>query len=341
MVNGRVGGVKIVLSLLPELHKTLVRAVVGAIAAQENKKLMLSVLIPVYQWDCRQLVSELLRQGRQLACPFEIRLYDDGSVDGCRLLNRELSAQPEVVYWEAPANLGRAGIRNKLAAEALYEWLLFIDADSGVVRDDFLAVYVSYARSPGIICGGRVYAARPPADRSHYLHWLFGRRRESYGAGRRRRDPLLGFMTNNYMIARSLQQSFPFHASLRTYGHEDTLLGAQLKQAGISICHIDNPLRHEGLETADVFLQKQQAAIRNLCELSQSHPSLNTRLLFAVRLLQRLGLLSPGYYLLRPLAGWLSRRLQQQPGTLLWLDLLKIYWLADSMRKPVISAANS
>ena len=299
---------------------------------------MLSVLIPVYQWDCRRLVGELLRQGRQLACPFEIRLYDDGSQDGCRRLNRELLNQPEVVYWEAPVNLGRAGIRNKLAEEACYEWLLFIDADSGVVRDDFLAVYVAHAISPGIVCGGRVYGSRPPADKSYYLHWLFGRRRESYGADHRRRDPLLGFMTNNYMIARSLQQAFPFHASLRTYGHEDTLLGAELKQAGISVRHIDNPLRHEGLETTDIFLQKQQAAIRNLCQLSRSHPSLNTRLLFAVRLLQRLRLLSPCYYLLRPLAGWLSHRLQQQPGTLLWLDLLKIYWLADSMRKPVISA---
>ena len=299
---------------------------------------MLSVLIPVYQWDCRQLVHELLRQGRMLGCAFEIRLYDDGSPDACRLLNRQLSTQPEVVYRESPVNLGRAGIRNKLAAEARYDWLLFMDADSGVVKDDFLRVYMSYAESPGLVCGGRVYASRPPADSSYYLHWLFGRRRESYMAGRRQRDPLLGFMTNNYMISRRLQQAFPFHASLRTYGHEDTLLGLQLKEAGISIYHIDNPLRHEGLETTRVFLQKQQQAIRNLYQLSQSCPSLNTRLLFAARLLQSVWLLRPCYYLLRPLAGWLANRLEQQPSSLLWLDLLKIYWLADSMRSPVISA---
>ncbi len=299
---------------------------------------MLSVLIPVYQWDCRRLVDELLRQGRQLVYPFEIRLYDDGSPDSYRLLNRQLSVQPEVVYWEAPVNLGRAGIRNKLAAEARYDRLLFMDADSGVVKDDFLKVYVSHATSPGVVCGGRVYASSPPADQVYYLHWLFGRRRESYGPSRRQRDPLLGFMTNNYTISRSLQQAFPFHESLRTYGHEDTLLGIQLKQAGIPIYHIDNPLQHEGLEPAGVFLQKQQQAIGNLHQLSQSHPILNTRLLFAVRLLQSLWLLRPCYHLLRPLAGLLTNRLLQQPGSLLWLDLLKIYWLADSIRISTISA---
>lgn len=299
---------------------------------------MLSVLIPVFQWDCRQLVGELLRQGRQLGCPFEIRLYDDGSPDSYRLLNRQLSAQPEVVYWEAPVNLGRAGIRNKLAAEAGYERLLFIDADSGMVKDDFLQVYMSQADSPGVVCGGRVYAPSPPVDRAYYLHWLFGSRRESYGASRRQRDSLLGFMTNNYSISRSLQLAFPFHASLRTYGHEDTLLGVQLKEAGVSIYHIDNPLRHEGLEPADVFLQKQQQAVSNLYQLSRSHPSLNTRLLFAVRLLQNVRLLRPCYYLLRPLAALLTSRLLQQPSSLLWLDLLKIYWLADSLQRPAISA---
>lgn len=283
-------------------------------------------------------MGELLRQGRQLGCPFEIRLYDDGSPDSYRLLNRQLSAQPEVVYWEAPVNLGRAGIRNKLATEACYERLLFIDADSGMVKDDFLQVYMSQADSPGVVCGGRVYAPSPPVDRAFYLHWLFGSRRESYRASRRQRDPLLGFMTNNYSIPRSLQLAFPFHASLRTYGHEDTLLGIQLQQAGVPIRHIDNPLRHEGLEAVDVFLQKQQQAIGSLQQLSQSHPSLNTRLLFAVRLLQSLWLLQPCYYLLRPMAASLANRLRRQPGTLLWLDLLKIYWLADSLQRPVLAA---
>lgn len=298
---------------------------------------MLSVLIPVYQWDCRRLVGELLRQGRQLGCPFEIRLYDDGSSENYRLLNRQLLGQPGLVYWESPVNLGRAGIRNKLAAEARYDRLLFMDADSGVVKNDFLQVYVSHAEATGVVCGGRIYSPVPPAEQTYYLHWHFGRQRESYSAGRRQRDPLLGFMTNNYSISRTQQQAFPFHASLRTYGHEDTLFGVQLKQAGIPIHHIDNPLLHEGLEPASIFLKKQQQAVQNLYQLSQSYPSLSTRLLVAARLLHALRLLRPCHYFLRPLAGWLSDRLQQQPVTLMWLDMLKLYWLIEKLRAATIS----
>jgi hypothetical protein len=46
-----------------------------------------------------------------------------------------------------------------------------------------------------------------------------------------------------------------------------TLMGYQLKKAGIDILHIDNGLIHEGLETNREFLTKTKLGIENLSRL--------------------------------------------------------------------------
>jgi hypothetical protein len=47
-----------------------------------------------------------------------------------------------------------------------------------------------------------------------------------------------------------------FSEDLKTYGHEDTLLGYDLFRNGIEIFHIDNPVEHTGLEDSSVLLRK-------------------------------------------------------------------------------------
>jgi hypothetical protein len=54
---------------------------------------------------------------------------------------------------------------------------------------------------------------------------------------------------------------------LKQYGHEDTLLGYQLKKAGVEILHINNGLLHEGLESNRDFLNKTKLGIENLSKL--------------------------------------------------------------------------
>ena len=58
-----------------------------------------------------------------------------------------------------------------------------------------------------------------------------------------------------------------FNEELKQYGHEDTLLGYQLKKAGIEVLHIDNGLYHEGLESNREFLVKTKLGIENLSKL--------------------------------------------------------------------------
>lgn len=288
---------------------------------------MLSILIPVYAYDCRKLVDTLLEQGRALALPFELLLFDDGSSEDIRLLHRPLVASPEVKYREMPQNIGRAAIRNELAAAAQYRYLLFLDCDSQVVKPDFLEAYVSQFRPDTVIYGGRCYAPRPPKDISCYLHWYFGCKREAQPAFMRRIKPYHGFMTNNFCMARSTFLDIGFDANIRQYGHEDTLFGWQLQQRGIPILHIDNPLQHDGLETADVFIRKQEQAVDNLRHLAQVYPGLDTKLLKTAALLQRYHLSDSIYWGLNKARNWLRAQLKAGQPKLFYLDLLKLYWL--------------
>src|SRR5688572_12330280 len=92
----------------------------------------LSILIPIYNQDVLQLVSELLTQCRQITTRFEIILYDDASKDKYRKRHRYLNEEPEVRYVELRENIGRAAIRNRLAQDANFNYLLFLDNDSGL-----------------------------------------------------------------------------------------------------------------------------------------------------------------------------------------------------------------
>ncbi|RZK13478.1 MAG: glycosyltransferase, partial [Hymenobacter sp.] len=152
----------------------------------------LSILIPVFNREVATLVHSLRAQLPDWPGPAEIRLLDDGSAEEFRVQNRRLVALPGVVYQELAANIGRAAIRNQLAANAQYEWLLLLDNDSLLPDAQFLARYAQ-AQAAGpettLFIGGTTYEAAPPADPALRLRWLYGRAREMRPAALRQRDP--------------------------------------------------------------------------------------------------------------------------------------------------------
>ena len=83
----------------------------------------------------------------------------------------------------------------------------------------------------------------------------------------RNKHPHAGFSTFNVLIDKSVFSKIRFNEELKQYGHEDTLMGYQLKKAGIDILHIDNGLMHEGLESNKEFLNKTKLGIENLSKL--------------------------------------------------------------------------
>lgn len=236
---------------------------------------MLSICTPVYNYDARPLVLELLRQSESLEGEVEILAYDDGSEEACRVLNRELAAHPAVRYVELPTNLGRAAIRNRMAHDARYGTLILVDVDSWP-NPDYL---INYLQQPDaeVVVGGTTYSATAPADPALALHWNYGRKREALTPALRAPHPYLHFQSNNFRVHRPFFLAHPF-PDVKGYGHEDTLWGQLLAPSSTKIAYIDNPVTHLGLETAEAFLRKQEQAVQSLRELRKAHPTLSTRL---------------------------------------------------------------
>jgi len=299
---------------------------------------MLSILIPVYEFDVNELVQTLHNQCLLAGIDFEILCFDDGSGEGMRRVNRRIKALDKVRYEEMEKNIGRSAIRNALADAARYEFLLFMDNDSGVIREDYIRQYLNHLATDRLLCGGRSYASTPPVDARYYLHWLYGSRREQIPVDIRRQHPWHGFMTNNFVIPKVLFQTIRFDENLVQYGHEDTLFGRELGLRKIEIFHLDNPLEHTGLEDTDTFLKKAKIAVQNLYILNVQYPDLDTRLLRAYRLVKRYRLSAFLRYTLHRLEGVLLTNLRSMRPSLYVLDVYKLGLL---LREDKVEGAKS
>ena len=296
----------------------------------------LSVLIPVFNRDVNLLVNSLLFQARDWPGPLEIRLLDDKSTDDYRQLNRRLADQAGVFYEELPANVGRAAIRNNLVNSALHNWLLLLDNDSLLPDGQFIARYAQALRTmpaARLVIGGTAYEATLPADPALHLRWHYGRAREMRPAVVRQRDPGGQLTINNALVAGELLHRFPLDERLSGYGHEDTSLGLALARAGVAVRHLDNPVLHDGLESAEVFLEKSCQAVRNLAQVLRTDGlGTNTRLVRAATRLHWLGLAGVARSVLAALAPALRRNLLSAHPSLQALDMLKLCWLLNELR---------
>lgn len=229
---------------------------------------MISICIPIYNFDVTELVNELHRQAKEANIPFQILLMDDASTETFRKVNCKLQVLKYVEYVQLEENLGRTGIRNKLADTAIYPYLLFMDCDSEVKYKNYISRYLPYCMK-GIICsGGREYLSEPDAE-NHIFHWTMGNAKEVVSAEKRAENPNKSFMSCNFLIDKEIFQTVKFDERLKGYCNEDTLFGIELERNNIFIQHIDNPLYHIGLENANQFLAKVENALRNLHKIDR------------------------------------------------------------------------
>ena len=115
----------------------------------------LSILIPTYNNVCFELVKTLQAQAALLSdFEYEILVADDGSTDLSTITaNRKINEIENCRYIEREKNVGRSAIRNFLAKEAKYEWLLYIDSNMNVINKQYLANY-QYSKECDVIYGG-------------------------------------------------------------------------------------------------------------------------------------------------------------------------------------------
>ena len=225
----------------------------------------LSILIPVYNWDCTQLIKDLHFQGLTLGIPYEIIVADDCSTD------KELQAKSRLVaethencrYFGLPHNIGRAAIRNFMADQSQYEKLLFLDCDAEVKDKQFLKKYMEASHQASVVCGGLTHPDEIP-QKGQELRYLYEKNAAfERSAGFRSQNPYLRFTSFSFLIEREVFMKIRFDESYVRYGYEDVQFGHELEANGVSILHIDNPLAHVGLDDSASYLNKTRQAVQN------------------------------------------------------------------------------
>ena len=225
---------------------------------------MLSILIPTYNFDCSPLARELQRQITASGITAEVIVMDDASpCDLSRKANATINDLPQCRLIQLQHNVGIARIRNLLADEARYDYMLFLDSDVYPVYDDFITRYINARHLADVVCGGLMFRATPPSPQCT-LRYKYGSIVESQSVEKRMQQPYGEFRTLNFFISRKAFMATRFNERFVRYGHEDTFFGKELQQKGYTITHIDNPIYHDVPDTNEQFLSKTRRSIENL-----------------------------------------------------------------------------
>ncbi len=228
---------------------------------------MLSILIPVYNLDIKKLVYDLHQQLLHENFDWEIRCYEDGSTHTNFIANQKfITHLPNTTHIHIETNIGRAAIRNRLSQDAMYAYLLFLDADMQCVSNDFIKQYMLNINTADAIFGGVLYQKNKPPKHA-ILRWKYGQVREQISAEKRNQNPYISLKTCNILITKQLMLAHPFDERLKQYGYEDTQHAIMLGAHNVNVTHINNALLHLGLEDAETFLYKSQLAMQNLAML--------------------------------------------------------------------------
>lgn len=216
-----------------------------------------SLIITTYNWP--EALEVVLRTALdQRADDYEIVVADDGSGPATAATVQRIAAGarvPVVHVWQEDLGFRAARIRNKAAARARGEYLIFIDGDTLVGRD-FIADHLVLAEPGYFVAGSRVrikpdltrellagLPAVPRVDRARFWRWwLTGRVRRIHPVVRLHFPPL------RYIRPRRWQAVFGcnlgvhktdfvrvngFNNAFVGWGHEDSELAARFFNAGI------------------------------------------------------------------------------------------------------------
>ncbi|MGB0869278.1 MAG: glycosyltransferase [Flavobacteriales bacterium] len=274
----------------------------------------LSILISVYNWDIESFIQELHLQATALNIPFEIKVYNDCST---KHFSSEFEKLEHVEYVILKTNLGRSKVRNKLAEDAKYSKLLFLDGDSFPKTKNFLHNYWKENLSESeIFCGGTAYRGLEKNEKPK-LRWVYGKAREEGGKDK-------CFAANNFMVWKSQFLNIKFNEQIKGYGHEDTLFGIDWESEGYLIRNINAPLLHLGLETDIEFFNKTKEGVENL-KLLYSENRVEARHNKLIKFHEKLALkpvLSGFIFILYPVIKYMV----VSQHNLFFFDIIKWYW---------------
>lgn len=238
----------------------------------------LSICIPVYNFDVRELVSDLKKEIAAGSVDAEIILIDDASEEKFIQINRTLQSEVKnFIFLEK--NIGRSQIRNLFLYYSKGDYLLFLDCDGKIISDNFLNNYIRFIEKNAdvkVVYGGRNVSETFP-DEHHHLRWKFAVERENHPVKIRLEKPYLSFQTNNFVIKKEVLEKVHFNPEFQKYGYEDLLFAMDLKTEKIKIDHIENPIFNNDLEENKVYLQKVEESVESLSKMLRNK-ELNSKL---------------------------------------------------------------
>ncbi len=231
---------------------------------------MFSIVISVFNYDCTELVKELIRSCSVAKVDYEILVGNDCSTDPGTLAALErIGTMPHCRVLNEERNIGKAYMLYHLADEAVYPYLIIIDSDARVPADDFIEKYRQAAQGHDVV-SGHVIVLKEALRKDNQLRHRYefaaaGERALEY----RRKHPYKNLCTINLLIKRSVFLATPFPKDCYQYGYEDTILGIDLEQMGVEIVHIDNPLIHNNIDSNESFINKTHKALHVLAGLDR------------------------------------------------------------------------
>lgn len=222
---------------------------------------MISILIPTYNYDASQLVKEINVQCLNLKIDFEILVYNDGGTE-FETENTKINLLKNCHYSSGIKNIGRTQSRDLLAKKALYNWLLFLDADVLPTQTNFIKNYISAINNHhSVIVGGCKY--KPESLNSNTtLRYKYGVERESKNAMIRNEKPYSNILSANILIRKDIFLQSNFMNEKKYYGM-DIFFSYQLMIQRNTVFHIENPVFHMGLESNEAFFEKCLMSVKS------------------------------------------------------------------------------
>ena len=230
---------------------------------------MLSVLVPIYNYNAYPLVEELHKQCIELGIVFEILCQDDASKSALNINNEKINSLSNCNFISLEKNVAQRQNRNLLAKRAKYEYLLFLDGDSIVINSHYIKNYINNLKEYDVIYGGRLHPENYPSNQQ-ILRWKYGKFIEDKLAKDRLKKPYKCLLFNNTIIKKECFNKVKFDTEITLYGHDDTQLSYQLSLIPSKIHHIDNQIKHGDIDSNEVYINKTKNSIKSLLVLYAS-----------------------------------------------------------------------
>ncbi|MCJ7934015.1 MAG: glycosyltransferase family 2 protein [Chryseobacterium sp.] len=300
----------------------------------------LSICIPVFNFDVRELVFDLKKEIEAYDMDVEIILIDDASDDSFKHINTSLHNEVQnLIFLEK--NIGRSKIRNLFSKYSRGKYLLFLDCDVKIDNAAFLQNYLAeIKKQPDLeLMYGNFKIA---GQYSTTLRNKYSLEREIFSGDHSSNFSL--FKTVNFVIKKNIFEKFPFNEELVEYGYEDFVFSKLLEQNKIKFLAINNPVIHFDDTSNEVFLKKTAVAMRSLLTLSENSQNRafikDIKVYKAAVKLKQLKMVSVFLFLYGIFEDKIKKNLLSQNPNIKYFDFYKLGLLVRKMRSSRSDSGN-